>query len=87
MINKILVEATVKAFKTILEREGVPYDIRSDAESKYFMQLWEDTDEDRNLAFRQAMPAVERIASKEPYLFLKDGDPLVIRLNYLDREL
>lgn len=87
MINKILVEATVKAFKTILEREGVPYDIRSDAESKYFMELWEDTDEDRNLAYRQALPAVERIAEKEPFLFVKDGDPLVIRLNYLDREL
>ena len=87
MINKILVEATVKAFKTILEREGVPYEIRDDEESKFFKHLWEDTDENVELAYRQALPAAERIAEHEPFIFIKDGDPLVIRLNFLDREL
>ena len=87
MINKILVEATIKAFKNILEREGVPYDIRNDEESRFFMQLWEDTDEDRNLAYIQAAPAVERIVEHEPYILIKEGEPLIIRLNYLDRKL
>ena len=45
MINKILVEACVKAFKTILERENVPYFIRDDEEAQYFYNLWEETDE------------------------------------------
>ena len=58
MINKILVEATVRAFKTILEREGVPYEIRHDEESRYFKQLWEESDEEKDLAYRQAAPAV-----------------------------
>ncbi|MBR5968643.1 MAG: HaeIII family restriction endonuclease [Lachnospiraceae bacterium] len=87
MINLILVEACVKAFKSILEREGVPYFIRDDEESQYFFDLWEKTDEDKELAYRQAAPAIERIASFEPFIFKKDGEPLCIRLNYLDRKL
>lgn len=87
MINKVLVEAVVKAFKHILDREGVPYDIRDDEESRFFMQLWEESDEERDLAYKQAAPAVERIAAHEPYIFIKDGEPLAIRLNYLDRQL
>ena len=87
MINKILVEACVKAFKTILEREDVPYVIQDDAESSYFFHLWEDTDEEKGLAYRQALPAMERIASHEPYIFETDGEPLIIRMNYLDRKL
>lgn len=87
MINKILVEACVKSFKNIFEREGVPYVIQNDEESRYFMQLWEDTDENRSLAYRQAEPAIERIVSHEPYIFETDGEPLRIRLNFLDREL
>lgn len=87
MINKILVEATIKAFKNILDREGLPYDIRNDEESRFFMRLWEETEEDRDRAYIQAAPAVERIVAHEPYLFIKDGDPLLIRINYLDRKL
>lgn len=87
MINQILVEACVKAFKTILERENVPYFIKDDEEAQYFFELWEKTDEGKDLAYRQALPAIERIASHEPYLFLTGGEPLCIRLNYLDRKL
>jgi len=87
MINKILVEACVKAFKTILERENVPYFIKDDEEAQYFYNLWEETDKERDLAYRQALPAIERIASHEPFLFVTDGEPLCIRLNYLDRQL
>ena len=87
MINKILVEACVKAFKTILERENVPYVIKDDEESSYFFHLWEDTDEEKDLAYRQAAPAMERIASHEPYIFETEGEPLCIRMNYLDRKL
>ena len=87
MINKILVEACVKSFKTIFERENVPYPIRDDAESSYFFHLWEDTDEEKDLAYRQALPAIERIAEHEPFIFETGGEPVVIRLNYLDREL
>ena len=87
MINKILVEACVKAFKTILERENVPYFIRDDEEAQYFYNLWEETDEEKELAYRQAAPAIERIASHEPYIFKTGGEPLCIRLNYLDRKL
>ena len=87
MINKILVEACVKAFKTILERENVPYVIKDDEESSYFFHLWEETDEEKDLAYRQAAPAMERIVSHEPFIFETDGEPLVIRMNYLDRRL
>ncbi len=87
MINKILVEACVKAFKNILDREGVPYVIRHDAESQYFKQLWEESDDEKDLAYKQAAPAIERIVSHEPYIFETAGEPLCIRLNYLDRQL
>ena len=72
MINKILVEACVKAFKTILERENVPYVIKDDEESSYFFHLWEETDEEKDLAYRQAAPAMERIVSHEPFIFETD---------------
>ena len=87
MINQILVEACVKAFKNIFERENVPYTIRDDAESSYFFHLWKETDEQKELAYRQAAPAIERIAEHEPYIFKTDGEPVCIRLNYLDRQL
>ena len=87
MINQILVEACVKAFKNIFERENVPYTIRDDAESSYFFHLWKKTDEQKELAYRQAAPAIERIAEHEPYIFKTDGEPVCIRLNYLDRQL
>ena len=87
MINRILVEACVKAFKTILERENVPYFIKDDEEAQYYFNLWEGTDESKELAYKQALPAIERIAAHEPYIFKTGGEPLCIRLNYLDREL
>ena len=87
MINKILVEACVKALKNIFERENVPYVIQDDEESSYFFHLWEDTDEEKDIAYRQAAPAMERIASHEPYIFETDVEPLSIGLNYLDRKL
>lgn len=87
MINKILVEACVKSFKAILERENVPYTIRDDAEAQFFFNLWEETDGERDLAYRQAFPAIERIVSHEQYIFETGGEPLVIRLNFLDRRL
>ena len=86
-LSKILVEACLKAFINILERENVPYVIRDDEESQFFYHLWEETDEDRDLAYRQAAPAIERIVSHEQYIFETTGDPLVIRLNFLDRKL
>ena len=49
MINLILVEACVKAFKTILEREGVPYFIKDDEEGQFFFDLWEKADEGKDL--------------------------------------
>ncbi len=87
MINKILVEACVKSFKTILDRENVPYVIRDDEEAQFFFNLWEESEEERDLAYRQAFPAIERIVSHEQYIFETKGEPLVIRLNYLDRRL
>lgn len=87
MINKILVEACVKALKAIFERENVPYAIKDDEESQYFYQLWEETDEEKELAYRKAAPAMECIVSHEPYIFETAGEPLCIRLNYLDRML
>ena len=87
MINKILVEATVRAFKDILDKEGVPYTIRKDEESRFFKQLWEDSDDERKLAYRQAAPAVKRIVEHEPFIFETAGEPLCIRLNYLNRTL
>ena len=52
MINRILVEACVKAFKSILEREGVPYFIKDDEEAQYFFDLWEKTDEEKDAAYK-----------------------------------
>ena len=88
MINTLLVGATVKAFEEILDKHGVPYEIRDDDEYKTYMQVWSEADKGaQELALRQARPAMERIASKEAHLFETDGNPLVIRLNYLTRKL
>ncbi|MBQ3292325.1 MAG: HaeIII family restriction endonuclease [Mogibacterium sp.] len=88
MINKLLVAAVIKSFEDILTEKDVPYTVRDDDETRLFMKTWDDADEsERNLAIRQARPAIRKIASMEPYLFLKDGEPLSIRLNFLTREL
>jgi len=87
MINTLLVEACVKALKAIFERENVPYFIRDDEESQFFYHLWKETDEGKELAYMQAAPAIERILAHEPYAFETKGEPLCIRLNYLERKL
>ena len=86
MIDKELVGATLKAFEDLLTEKGVPFSTRDDEETAIYRKAWNES-EDRELRLRQARPAAERIASKEPYLFETGGDPLVIRLNYLTREL
>jgi hypothetical protein len=85
MINKLLVGATLKAFEDILTAEGVPFSVRDDEETRLFREHY-DGSADKDLAYRQARPAVARIVSKEPYIFEKAGEPLVIRLNFLTRE-
>ena len=85
MINNLLVGATLKAFEDILTEKGVPFKVRDDEETQHFRKLWDESSE-KGLSYRQARPAVERIASKEPLLFETGGEPLVIRLNFLTRE-
>ena len=88
MIDTLLVAATVKAFEEVLDKHGVPYETKQDDEYNTYMAAWgEATTDDQNLALRQTVPAAERIATKEAYLFEKDAEPLVIRTNYLTRKL
>jgi hypothetical protein len=88
MINNILAAATAQAIEDFLKTENIPYIFRNDEEYKYFKKVWEETDsKEMALAMRQAKPAFRRIASKEPYLFLTDGEPVAVRFNYLDRTL
>ena len=86
MIDRLLVGATLVSFEEILSKKGVPYKVREDEEYKYYKKLWDESAEKED-ALKKARPAIERIASKELYLFETSGDPLVIRLNYLTREL
>lgn len=86
MIDKMLVAATMKAFEQLFDDNGIPYTVRDDAETEIYRNLWNESG-DKALHLRKAVPAVRRIAAKEPYIFKKDGDPIEIRLNYLDREL
>lgn len=88
MINSLLVAATAEAFDILLKDRGIPYAFRDDEEYRHFQKVWDNaSDKDRDLALRQASPAIRRIASKEPYIFETGGDPLTIRFNYLTREL
>lgn len=86
MVNKELVGATLKVFEDILTASEIPYAVRDDEETVFYRELWESLEDKENI-YRQAAPAIRRIATKEPYIFKKDGEPLVIRLNYLTREL
>ncbi len=88
MINSLLVVGTAMAFEEILKEHDVPHELVDDDESREFHKIWESADDkDRKLVFRQALPAVRRIAEHEPYLFETAGDPLRIRFNYLERKL
>lgn len=88
MINELLVAATAWSLESILQDRDVPYEFRDDEEYQYFLKVWDKArGADKKLADRQARPAMKRITSKEPYIFLKGCDPLRIRFNYLEREL
>jgi len=88
MINSLLVAATAEAFDRLLKDRGIPYSFRDDEEYRHFQKVWDEADDKaRDLAFRQANPAVRRLASKEPYIFETDGEPLCVRFNYLTRTL
>ena len=86
MINKMLVAATMKAFEEVFEADSVPYTVRDDEETRIYRKLWDESDEKEEY-LRKAAPAVRKIASKEPYIFETGGEPICIRLNYLDRDL
>lgn len=88
MIDKLLAAATVKAIEEIMTDAGVPYEVKKDDETEFFYGVWEEAKgEDRELALRQTRPAMRRILSKEGYAYRAKGDPLVIRFNYLKRQL
>ena len=90
MIDRILVAGTAQAISDILTERKVPFKFRNDEENDLFQKVWDELDPAaRRLAYRQARPAVERIFSLEDYVFVTDGEPLVIRFNFLDssREL
>lgn len=88
MIDNLLVAATAEAFYVLFNDRDVPYEFRKDEEFRFFRDLWDNTDQqERDNVYRQVLPAVRRIASKEPYIFETSGDPLVVRFNFLTREL
>jgi len=86
MINKEYVAATLQAFEDILAAKGVPFEVRDDEETKIYREIWDECAE-RESVLKKIRPAIERIASKEPFLFETEGEPLCIRLNYLNRKL
>ncbi len=88
MIDTLLAAASVKAIEDIMTKAAVPYEIRKDEETDFFYGVWNDAkEEDRNLAMRQARPAIERILSKEAYAYRAKEGPLIIRFNYLKRKI
>ena len=88
MIDTILAAATVKSIEEIMTEAGVPYEVRDDEEKAYFYGAWDDaTDSERDLALRQAAPAIRRILSKEAYAYRAKEGPLIIRFNYQKRKI
>ena len=89
MINSLLVTGTAMAFEEVLNERSIPYELVDDEESKEYNKIWEEaSNEEQKLVYRQALPAVKRIAEHEPYLFFEDGGaPLRIRFNYPERRL
>jgi hypothetical protein len=87
MINRLLVAGTAQAIEDILISKEVPYYFRNDGEYRIFQKMWDVAESDaKKRAYSQAKPAVERIFSKEPYVFVTDGEPLCIRFNFLDSD-
>ena len=86
MINTILAAATLKAFEDIFEANDIPYELEDNEAYEGYMRVWEGSDK-KDLAYRQARPAVERIVSREPYIFEKAGAPLMIRFNDQNRKM
>ena len=88
MINSLLVGATFRSFEDIFKTEEIPYQIEESEAYKTYIETWEGADEsDRALALRQARPAIRRIATKEPFIFKKDGEPLWVRFNDANRRM
>lgn len=86
MINSLLVASTLKSFEDLLKANDIPYEVEDTEAFRYYKKIWDESDK-QALFLRQARPAVERIASKEPYLFEKGGAPLQIRFNDRHRKL
>ena len=86
MINSLLVAATLKAFEELLKENEIPYEIYEDDSYNGYIEKWNNSS-DHDLLMRQVRPAVRRIAFKEPYLFMKDGDPLCIKFNDQHRRM
>ena len=88
MINTLLVAASLKALEEILQDNNIPYEIYKDEASDMYQNMWETADADEKaLKMRQARPAIKRIIHKEPYVFIKSGDPLVIKFNDASRKM
>lgn len=86
MINSLLVAASLQAVEEILKENEIPYEIYDDEAYRGYKKIWDDA-LDREYVMRQARPAIKRIAYKEPYIFLKGGDPLCIKFNDMNRRM
>ena len=86
MINSLLVAASLASIEEILKERGVPYELEDGEAYRGYVKVWEESDQ-KDAMIRKARPAIRRIASKEPYLFLDDGDPLMIRFNDNNRRM
>lgn len=86
MVNSILVAAAVNSIADILKAKDIPYEIEDSAAYKSYMKVW-DRSSKKDLAYRQARPAMERILSREYFAFVKGGVPMRIRLNDPSRKM
>ena len=86
MVNNLLVVASIKALEDILVANDIPFGVENSEAYKSYLWVWDRSDQ-KQLALRQAEPAIQRIISKEPYVFKTGGDPLFIRVNDQTREL
>ena len=85
MVNNLLVVASIKALEDILVANDIPFGVENSEAYKSYLWVWDRSDQ-KQLALRQAEPAIQRIISKEPYVFKTGGDPLFIRVNDQTRE-
>ena len=86
MINSILVGGTLTALEEVFNENGIVFDIEKSKAYDTYKRVWENSAK-KDLAVRQARPAIRRILEKEPYVFEKGGEPLMIRLNDQDRRM